>query len=400
MNTMNNVAFKQPEPSQHLLLVARPSKVLRSFSYASLALALIGSVAAQAAEYSVLVMHAVTGPHAFVGVPLRDGVVFAFEESNKNQELGAGNTIKIIAVDDASDRIQSISLMQRHAADPNILMVMGPTAGASAVAGANAANDLKLPILSSANTYDVLNAGPWSYILTQPPGVSMPYMVKYAVEKLKVKSCTVIGVGDVESYVALQKAFEEGVKTKGVQILSVEQIKATDSDFSAMATKIASRDQDCIFLSVPAPQGANIILQLSQAGLDPKVKIMGHVTLTSPQFVQRGGSAVENVYVMGDWIVGGWDEAGRSFARAFKAKFNTEADGWDALGYSAGRIAINAIKNSGPNPTRDSVRAALAKTKDFPVIVGRGKFTLDEQRVPRYGMNILQVRGGQFVLAP
>lgn len=400
MSTIEKAGSKQTRLFQLTLLVAWPSRVLRSFSRASLALALMSSVSVQAAEHSILVMQALTGPSAFIGVSLRDGILFAIEESNKKQELGAGNTLKPILADDASDRIQTIALMQRHAADVNVLMAMGPTAGASAVGGANAANDLRFPIIASTNSIDVLKAGPWSYIATQPPGVTVPHLVKYAVDKLKIKNCTVIGISDSETYVALQKAFEEGVKAQGVRIDSIEAIKGSDSDFSAIATKMTSRDQDCIFISATAPQAANIILQLRQAGLDPKVRILGHVALTSPQFIQRGGAAVENVYVMGDWIAGGWDEASRAFARDYKAKFNTEADGWNAVGYSAMRVAINAIKSSGPNPTRESVRFAIAKTKDFPVIVGQGKYTLDEQRVPKYGMNILQVKGGKFVLAP
>ncbi|UUZ62821.1 ABC transporter substrate-binding protein [Polaromonas sp. P1-6] len=161
-----------------------------------------------------------------------------------------------------------------------------------------------------------------------------------------------------------------------------------------------SRDQDCVFISATAPQGANVILQLRQAGLDPKTKVIGHVTLISPQFVQRGGKAVEGAYVMGDWLAGGMNDFGRAFARDFKAKYKTDADGWAAIGYSGMRVAINAIKNAGPSPTREAVRTALAKTKDVPVVIGQGKYSLDEQRVPFSGMNVLQVKDGQFVLAP
>jgi len=224
--------------------------------------------------------------------------------------------------------------------------------------------------------------------------------VKYAVDKLQVKNCTVIGIHDIEIYTLMQKQFENGVKALGVKIGSVEAIKSSDSDFSALATKVVAQDQDCIFISATAPQGANVVLQLRQAGLDPKTRILGHVTMTSPQFTQRGGAAVDGVYVMGDWLVGGRDDAGRAFAGAFKTRFNQDADGWNAVGYSAMRVAISAMKNAGPNVTRDSLRAAIAKTKDVPVVVGSGKYTLDEQRVPSYGMNVLQVKGGQFVLAP
>lgn len=160
MIAIENGAANQPGPCQHTLVVARPSKVLRSFSRASLALALMSGIAAQAAERSVLVMQALTGPSAFVGVSIRDGMLLAIDESNKKQELGAGNSLKAITADDASDRNQTLTLLQRHAADPNVLMVMGPTSGAAAVAGANAANDLKIPLMTTSNSLDILKAGP------------------------------------------------------------------------------------------------------------------------------------------------------------------------------------------------------------------------------------------------
>lgn len=367
----------------------------------ALATTLLGATAlAHSAEYTVVVMQAMTGGAAFIGVPASQGAQVAAEEINRKQELGAGNSIKVIAVDDANDRTQTLSLIQRFAADPNVLMVLGPTSGAVAVAGAAAANTGKLPLQSNSNSTDVLKAGPWSYILTQPGEITLPYMANYAVDKLKVKDCTVIGIHDVEIYVTMQKVFENTVKSKGGKIGSVEAIKGTDSDFSALATKVVSRDSDCVFISASAPQAANIVVQLRQAGLSRKTQIMGHNALSSPQFIERGGKAVEDVYLIGDWLPGANDETSRNFAAAYKAKYKVEPDNWSAWGYSAMRLAADAIKQAGPNPTRETVRAAMAKAKDVPVLVGNGKYTRDADRVPFVGMHVLQVKNGNFVKAP
>ena len=358
------------------------------------------SYAASSAEYTVVVLQSLTGGAAFIGAPVKDGMVLAAEEINRKGEMGAGNTLKLIVADDANDRAQTLPLLARYAADPSVLLIMGPTSGALAVAAANAANDLKLPLVTTTNSTDVLKAGQWSGILTQPAGVTIPYMANYAVEKLKVKNCTVIGINDVEAYVTLQKTFESAVKARGVTIGAVEAIKGSDSDFSAVATKVAGGNQDCVFISAAAPQSANIVIQLRQAGLDPKVKVMGHNALASPAFVKSGGKAVEDVYLIGDWVPGGADEFGRAFASAYKAKYNTEADNWAAVGYGGMRVAAAALKAAGPNPTREAVRAAFSKVKDVKVVVGQGNYSLDAERVPRVGMNVLQVKNGTFVLAP
>lgn len=367
-----------------------------------LAVGLIASAscAAVAAEYTVVVLQSLTGGAAFIGAPVKDGMVLAAEEINRKQELGAGNTLKVIVADDANDRAQTLPLLNRYAADPSVLLIMGPTSGALAVAAANAANDLKLPLMTTTNSTDVLKAGPWSGILTQPANITIPYIANYAADKLKVKNCTVIGISDVEAYVTLQKTFESAVKAKGVTIGSVEAIKGSDSDFSAVATKVAGGNQDCVFISAAAPQSANIVIQLRQAGLDPKVQILGHNALASPQFAQRGGKAVEGVYLIGDWVPGGADDFGKAFAAAYKAKHNTDADNWAAVGYGGMRVAAAAIKGAGANPTRESVRNSLGKVKDVRVVVGQGNYAVDAERVPRVGMNVLMVKNGNFVLAP
>lgn len=392
------IALRTTRPQADQVMPQPRRKALRRW----LALGLLAGATgiAGAAEYTVVVLQSLTGGAAFIGAPVKDGMVLAAEEINRKQELGAGNTLKIVVADDANDRAQTLPLLTRYAADPSVLLILGPTSGALAVAAANAANDLKLPLITTTNSTDVLKAGAWSGILTQPAQVTIPYIANYTVDKLKAKNCTIIGLSDVEAYVTLQKTFEAAIKAKGVKVGANESIKGSDSDFGALATKVAGNDQDCIYVSAAAPQAANIVIQLRQAGLDPKTRIVGHSSLASPQFVERGGKAVEGVYLIGDWVPGGADEFGRAFNAAFKAKHNADADNWAAVGYGGMRVAAAIIKAAGPTPTRESVRNAMGKVRDVKVVVGQGTYAVDAERVPRVGMNVLQVKDGKFTLAP
>lgn len=387
------------EPSRQA--PAQPHRGLRRLGrIAAASILLTGATLAQAAEYKVVVLQSLTGGAAFIGAPMRDGAVLAAEEINRKQELGAGNTLKVEIADDATDRNQTLSLIKRYAADPTVLAIMGPTSGAVAVAGAAAANDLKIPLLATSNSMDVLKAGPWSHILTQPGDVTMPFIANYAIDKLAVKNCTVIGLHDVEIYLSMQRVFENIIKQRGAKVGSVEAIKGSDSDFSALATKVVNANPDCVFISATAPQSANLIIQLRNAGLDPKTRVLGHNAFSSSQLVDRGGKAVEGVYFIGDWVPGGTDDFSRAFAASFRAKHKAEADNWAAVGYGGMRIMANAIKNAGANPTRDSVRAALGRTKDVPVVIGQGKYSMNAERVPFSGMRVMQVKNGKFELAP
>ena len=78
----------------------------------------------------------------------------------------------------------------------------------------------------------------------------------------------------------------------------------------------------------------------------------------------------------------------------------TEADNWAAVGYSGIRVALQALKAAGPNPSRDAIRIALSKTKDVPVVVGQAKYSVNADRIPYSGMSVMQVKNGKFVIAP
>ena len=69
------------------------------------------------------------------------------------------------------------------------------------------------------------------------------------------------------------------------------------------------------------------------------------------------------------------------------------------MGYSVMRVIAAALKNAGPNPTREQVRIALTSVKDVKVVIGNGMYALDENRIPRYGVSVLTVSGGKFVVA-
>jgi branched-chain amino acid transport system substrate-binding protein len=215
-----------------------------------------------------------------------------------------------------------------------------------------------------------------------------------------VENCTIIGIRENEAYVTLQNTFEEAVRAQGVNIVGVEQIGIQDSDFAALSTKVASQDQDCVFVSAPASQAANVIVQLRQAGLDPDVRLFGHNSLASPQFVERGGAAVEGVTFIADWVPGGYDENSRAFDAAFTAQFGRAPDNWNAIGFGGLTIMANALSRAGDAPTRESMRDALASTSGVAVPAGQGLYALDAERVPRVGMSVLTVQNGAFVLAP
>lgn len=371
-------------------------------SATSAAAVTLAGVAAHAEDYKVVILQSLTGGAAFIGKNVADGAVLAAEELNEQGFFGEGNQMVFSVEDDATDRTQTLSLITRLAADEDVLMVMGPTSGSVAMAGANVANEREFPVMTTTNSMEVVENGPWSFIMTQPASITMPFIADYTAETLGLERCAIIGVKDNEAYVALQRMYESLITEAGVEIVSQDGVALADSDFSALATKIATSDQDCVFIGTPAAQGANIILQLKQAGLDPSTPILGHNAFASPTFIEKGGAAVEDVYLIGAWVPGGDDDFSSAFAESFEAKMSFPADEWNAMGYSGMQVVAHAVRDAAEagNLTRDGVRQALGEQKDIPVVVGTHTYSYDEERVPYFGMKVLQVKDGAFTVAP
>ncbi len=361
-------------------------------------LSLMAGSTASAADLKIVILQALTGGAAFLAVPAAEGMQMAVDDLNARKFFGSDRLVADL-VDSASARPQAVAAVTRYAADSNILAIMGPTTAVEAIPAAAIANDAKVPMYSMTNAVGVLKVGPWGFIASQPPVITMPLLGDYVVRMVKPQSCATVRFSDNEAYVDLERIFVEHVEPKGVKFVDRTGVKQADSDFSVVATRIVAAKPDCVVLFTLGPTAANLAIQLKQAGLPASTRLIGQTGLSSPELISIGGAAVEGLVFNSDWSPGGGSPEGNAFAAAYKKKTGKEASNWAALGYSNMLVLGTAIKNASPNPTREKIRAELTKIKDVPVIVGSGKFSFPD-RIPVYGSTFLQVKGGQLVPAP
>ena len=366
--------------------------------FAILALASLAAPA-HAQEYTVAAELALTGTYAWVGVPSHEGLLVGLDEVNGSGMLGAAK-IKLAIEDTGSDKAQAITLINRFQARDNVLMVLGPSSSSEGVAIAPVANDLKVPLLTTTAVSEAINrSGPWAFKTPASPSVIIGEVAKYAVDKLRIKSVALVFGRDNDGQVGQKNAALDYFKNHGVKVLAEESVLTTDTDFLALLTKITSLNPDAIFLALTAEQAASFIIQARQGGIDPNVRFVGVPNMGAEQFITIGGKAVEGSIFVADYFPGLQTSENQRFVAAYRAKYNRLPDNGAALGYTAIKIAAAAIKAAGTRPSRESIRAALAKIQGLRVILGRGEFSFDENRGAHYGGVILTVRNGKIVPA-
>lgn len=359
----------------------------------------IGSVhLAAAEEYKISLGTSMTGNLALFGVPMANGIRMAVEELNAKKFLG-DDTLSLTVEDDGNDRGQIVTLLNTAAADPKTLIHGGLIWGPHVVSVAPLVNDLKIPTVYVSQTTEPIGLSEWFFKITTSPQKSLETLAKYAVEKAKIEKLAVIYMRDAENMVSSTKIFQKYVEDQGVAVVSNESVLASDTNFSAIATKIAATDPDSIWLGTFGAQAANIVVQLKRAGVRDDVKIFP-VSGPGREYLDAGGSAVDATYFYGDFNPQSEVPMIAEFVKNYEAKFGVVPDSWAAIGYTQGLLAGAAIKQSLPDPTREKVRAALAAMRDVPTVLGDGSWSLDADRIPTYVQSILVVRDKKFEAAP
>jgi branched-chain amino acid transport system substrate-binding protein len=351
-------------------------------------------------EYTVAAELALTGTYAWVGVPSHEGLLVGLDEVNASGMLGAAK-IKLTVEDTGSEKAQAITLMNRFAARDNVLMVLGPSSSSEGVAIAPVANDLKVPLLTTTAVSDAINkSGIWAFKTPSSPSVIIGEVAKYAVDNLRIKSAALVWGRDNDGQVGQKNAALAYFKAHNVDIVAEESVLTTDTDFLALLTKITAKNPDALFLALTAEQAASFIIQARQGGIDPKVRFIGVPNMGAEQFITIGGKAVEGSTFVADYFPNAQSAENQRFVAEYKKRYNRLPDNGAALGYTAIKLAASAIKAAGAQPTREKVRAALAKIKALKVILGRGDFSYDENRGALYGAVILAIKNGKIVPAP
>jgi branched-chain amino acid transport system substrate-binding protein len=356
-----------------------------------------GAGVARAEDYVVAAELALTGTYSWVGAPSRDGMLIGLDEVNRSGMLGSSK-IKLVIEDTASDKRQAITLLNRFEARDKALLVLGPSSSTEGLAIAPVANELKIPLLTTTAVSEEINkSGIWAYKTPASPSVIIGAAARYAVDKLGIKTVALVFGRDNDGQVGQKNVALNYFKSRGVKILAEESVLTTDTDYLALLTKITSLNPEAMFLALTGEQAANFIVQARQGGIDPKTRFIGVPNMGSDQFINIGGKAVEGAMFVADYFPGQPSAENQRFVQAYEPKHGRRPDNGAALGYTAIKIAAAAIKAAGPNPTRDSLREALKKIKNLPVILGTGQFSFDENRGANYEGIMLTVKDGKFV---
>ena len=318
-------------------------------------------------EVSIGIAVALTGEHAEpYGLPMQRGLDLAREEINM---LGANITF---VPADALSTVEGGKAAVQQLVDQGVSAIIGigisthlkevfPIAQAAGVVAFS-------PISSAAGLSSEI--GDYAFRAGIATNILVPGGVTETHAKLNYENVAMI-YDEIDTYsMSVKDELKKALEEKGVNILTEEPFKTTDTDFSMQLTNIMNMSPDAVFIAALSQQMTDIIKQ----GRD-EVGIPHEVHFIAPDLTN---AEVEDAAAEGAIAFAGWSSLtdtpeNQAFVQSYTTKYGFAPEPWAAQAYATLYILADAIAKA-QSPDSAAIRDALAKTSHFPTILGPFSF--------------------------
>lgn len=334
-----------------------------------------------------------TGSHAQYGEVFRNSAKIQLEDFNKSGKL-KGATVEIEFQDSKSDAKEAINIARKFVDDEQIVGVLGDfTSTVSMAAGRVYAMEGMPQLSQTASHPDFTKVGTYQFRNITTQAFEGPFVAKWATGQ-GFKKFAIIAIQN-DWGISAAEYFAQALKDMGGEVTGIEYFNPGNRDFRSILTKVGRDTPEAIYLCMMYEEGAMVLQQRRQLGIDTPV--FGTSSLYSPKLLELAGEAADGLQLSTTFMPESPEEHVVKFVTEYKKQFNADPNMFAAQAYDAVGIMLDAIAKVGPDVTRDSLRDALAATKDYPGVTGATTFD-PETREPVKGLARMKVTNGAFTL--
>jgi branched-chain amino acid transport system substrate-binding protein len=322
-----------------------------------------------------------SGADAQRGIPTRNGVALALEDSNANPRLNGGLKFTMSALDDAvggvHDPRAGSANVNTFIADPSVLGVIGPLDSSVAAAQIKPSNDAGLVLISpSATDAGLTRLGASTFFrVCATDALEGAIDARFAGQFLGAKKAFVIDDGDVYGE-RVASAFTNTFKSLSGDVLRHESIAKGQQDFSALLALVKSENPDAIFFGGTTASGGGILReQMTKAGM-PDAAFFGGDGIGDAAFLNEAGASANFTYYSVAAPETSKLPSAKKFSLAYAKRFHASPGPYSAEAYAATQILVAAIvkaskADGGKVPSRAEVRKYVAATKRLATPLGK-----------------------------
>lgn len=331
-----------------------------------------------------------TGAQKSFGNEALHGASLAVEQINAAGGV-LGHPLSLMVKDTQSRPGETESVVAGLIERDKVAILIGEIATDRTLVAAPIAQANGIPMITPGATNEQVTAvGDNIFRVCYTDAFQASVMAKFA-RSIDVEKAAVLFDPSTPYGAGLAERFKQDFVANGGTIVAEAEYKAGDKDFTSQLNALKEKAPEVIFLPSYYAEAALIIQQARSLGLE--VPFLGTDGWDSPEFLEVGGTAVNNSYFCSHFTSEDSAENVKTFVAAYTAKFGTPPPPLAGLAHDAIFLAADALKRAGTKDAAD-LRAVLAATKDFPGVTG--KITLDENRNPRKPGIVIRVDEGKF----
>lgn len=305
-------------------------------------LALLGSANLCAADITLGVAAALTGPAAKYGVSVKNGFALAAQEINAAGGVNH-NRLKLIFEDEQGKKEEAINVFRKFIFRDRVLAIFGPTLSNSAFAADPVANQAGVVVFGTSNTASgITDIGPWVFRNSVMEADVLPVTLAAAVKHFGIKKAALLYGNDDAFTKSGADVFKAALANQRIAVTASETFAKGDVDFRAQLTKIKAGNPDAIVCSALAEEAANILLQARSLGMTKP--FVGGNGFNSPKLFEIARAAADNTIVGGPWAAENTGARNKAFVASYTEKMGSAPDQFAAQAYDALYIVAEGLR--------------------------------------------------------
>jgi len=345
--------------------------------------------AAGGGTIKIAILAPLSGPVPTFGVSTRDGALLAIEEANAKGGV-LGKQLEAVVADSQCTPDPAVNAANKVIEQDKVHYIVGEVCSSASIPISEIAEKSSVVMISptSTNPTVTLNADGSTKKFVFRACFIDPFqgtvMAKFALSKGFKTAFIMFDQGN--DYVrGLAEFFEKAFVEAGGTVVGKESYTKTDTDFSAILTKVAESNAEVLFV----PDYYNII---NLVGAQAKEKGVTAVMMGGDGWdsADLDVNAADGGFYSNHYDPGDTRPIVQSWIANYQKKYSSVPDALATLGYDATSLMIAAIAKAGAD---DPVKVAAAmEALEFDAV--SGKVTFDAQHNPIKGAVVISVKDG------
>ena len=254
-----------------------------------------------------------------------------------------GTPIKIIFQDTAGDEAGTINAFQTLITKNKVVGIVGPTLSQQAFSADPIAERAKVSVLGPSNTAKgIPQIGEYISRVSAPVSIVAPNSVAAALKiNPQIKKVAVLYAQNDAFSKSETEIFQQTVKERKLDLVTVQKFQTTDTDFQSQATNTIKLKPDLVIISGLASDGGNLVKQLRELGY--KGLIIGGNGLNTSNLFTVCKTLCDGVLIAQAYSPEQPGDINKAFRNAYLAQYKKEPPQFSAQAFTAVQVYVDAL---------------------------------------------------------